>query len=60
MPKKPKAQTPVRTEFSAEEITAKTSAGLTRAQALEVLQTQAAHDATDPHDEPPKAEEPAE
>lgn len=47
---------PIRTEFTDAEIAAKRAAGLTKDQALAVLQAQAEHDATDPHDEAPEAE----
>ena len=41
-------------EHSEEEIAAKMAAGLSKEQALAVLDAQAAHDATDPHDEAPE------
>lgn len=52
--KKDTAPAEIKTEFRQAEIQAKTSLGLSKEQALEVLRSQAAHDATNPHDDLPE------
>ena len=52
-PKKAETAPEIPKEHSEEAIAAKMASGLSHEQAIAVLDAQAAHDATDPHDEAP-------